>query len=436
VITGDLESEVDAPAAVTDQPFAGEYERANVDREKGNERRKDQRIGGVPKKADDRTRKGQHHDEGSDLREGLAAIELVAPADQALAEVSAVVEGPLPVEEAMAVASPITTPIATFRWRLRPIGRSAIGQRGTARHGTSEANQIRAHRRIHVDPAKSGRWFPGRTLGGLAHFDPHDAMIREMSAPLDLPSSRTTRIASPSRPTNAPTASSQQAASSVTTNASTAAPTPRFPALLSGKFVVFDGPDGSGKSTQFRRFAEYCSARGVTVTEVREPGGTHIGEHIRSVLLDPANDSMAMRCEMLLYMASRAQLFEERIVPALARKELVLADRFTSSTLAYQGTAGGLSFHDILAVGKVATGNRWPDLTVIFDVDERTAASRLSPLLDRIEQRGAEFHRRVREGYLQQVREFPDRYCTVDASRSPEAVFAELLGTVEKFFSE
>jgi dTMP kinase len=133
-------------------------------------------------------------------------------------------------------------------------------------------------------------------------------------------------------------------------------------------------------------------------------------------------------------MASRAQLFEERIVPALDRGELVLADRFTSSTLAYQGTAGGLPVADILAVGKVATGNRWPDLTVIFDVDERTAASRLSPLLDRIEQRGAEFHRRVRDGYLQQVRDFPDRYRTVDASRSPDEVFEQLLATVEGFF--
>jgi dTMP kinase len=207
-----------------------------------------------------------------------------------------------------------------------------------------------------------------------------------------------------------------------------------FPHCLAGTFVVFDGPDGSGKSTQFRRFAEFCGSSGVTVTEVREPGGTKIGEHIRSVLLDPDNDCMAMRCEMLLYMASRAQLIEERIVPALARGELVLADRFTSSTLAYQGTAGGLAVADILAVAKVATGNRMPDLTVIFDVDERTAASRLSPLLDRIEQRGMDFHKRVREGYLQQVRDYGERYRTVDASRSPDDVFTELLSTVERFF--
>ncbi|MBL9150532.1 MAG: dTMP kinase [Phycisphaerae bacterium] len=211
--------------------------------------------------------------------------------------------------------------------------------------------------------------------------------------------------------------------------------TTSFPDSLRGRFLVFDGPDGSGKSTQLRRFVAWCHERGVPVTEVREPGGTSIGEHIRNVLLDPANDSMAMRCEMLLYMASRAQLFEERIVPALAKGELVLADRFTSSTLAYQGTAGGLAFEDILAVGKVATGNRWPDLTVVFDVDEKVAASRLSPLLDRIEQRGAEFHRRVREGYLRQCRDYADRYRTVDASKDPDTVFDELLGVVGAFFS-
>ena len=204
---------------------------------------------------------------------------------------------------------------------------------------------------------------------------------------------------------------------------------------LSGRFLVFDGPDGSGKTTQFRRFIAWCRHLGIPVSEVREPGGTIVGEHIRAVLLDPANEPMAMRCEMLLYMASRAQLYEERIVPALARGELVMADRFTSSTLAYQGTAGGIPVNDILAVGRVATGNQWPDLTVIFDVDERVAASRLSPLLDRIEQRGAEFHQKVRRGYLDQVRDFPDRYVCVDASKDPEVVFSELLAAIEAFFT-
>jgi dTMP kinase len=103
-------------------------------------------------------------------------------------------------------------------------------------------------------------------------------------------------------------------------------------ANLAGRFIVFDGPDGSGKSTQFRRFATACRENGLSVCEVREPGGTHIGEQIRQVLLDPANQEMSLRCEMMLYMASRAQLIEQTIRPALKRRELVLADQLLGST--------------------------------------------------------------------------------------------------------
>ena len=157
---------------------------------------------------------------------------------------------------------------------------------------------------------------------------------------------------------------------------------------LAGRFVVFEGPDGSGKSTQFRRFSRACQDAGLTVCEVREPGGTYVGERIRAVLLDHADEEICLVTEMLLYMASRAQLVEARIRPALARGELVLADRYVASTLAYQGAAGGLPLEDIRAVAQVATGGLTPDLTVIFDVDQATAASRLSPLLDRMESRG------------------------------------------------
>ena len=199
---------------------------------------------------------------------------------------------------------------------------------------------------------------------------------------------------------------------------------------LGGRFVVFDGPDGSGKSTQFRRFADVARASGVDVVEVREPGGTAIGEKIRAILLDPANAEMTTRAEMLLYMASRAQLFEQRIAPAIAAGSLVLADRFVSSTLAYQGTAGGLREDEILAVGEVATGNRWPDLTVVFDVSTDVAMKRLSPLLDRMEQKGIDFHARVRAGYAAQAGRWPDRYAVVDSSVGPDEVTASLLATV------
>ncbi|RLS88546.1 MAG: dTMP kinase [Planctomycetota bacterium] len=203
-------------------------------------------------------------------------------------------------------------------------------------------------------------------------------------------------------------------------------------AFLGGRFVVFDGPDGCGKSTQFRRFSDWAHAQGVVVTEVREPGGTDIGEQIRAILLDPRNSVMTVKCEMLLYMASRAQLLEERIRPALERGELVLADRFVSSTLAYQGTAGGITTDDIMRVARIAVGDLWPDEIVIFDVDtetawKRMAAGRANSAPDRMELKSNEFHDRVRQGYLQQCRDDPARYVAIDARQDPETVFARLI---------
>ncbi len=197
---------------------------------------------------------------------------------------------------------------------------------------------------------------------------------------------------------------------------------------LAGRFIVFDGPDGSGKSTQFRRFGDYLHQAGLTVCEVREPGGTAIGEQIRHILLDTANGEMDVRCELLLYMASRAQLVSQRIGPALREGQCVLADRFISSTLAYQGTAGGIPPQDIIDIGRFALGECWPDLVVVFDVDEATAASRLSPLLDRMELKGSAFHRTVRQGYLDQAKQNPDRYLVIDATADADTVFERLVG--------
>jgi dTMP kinase len=193
-----------------------------------------------------------------------------------------------------------------------------------------------------------------------------------------------------------------------------------------GRFVVFEGPDGSGKSTQFRRLSQAAMDAGVGFITVREPGGTVAGEAIRQVLLDRAQTGMTTRCEMLLYMASRAELVEHKIVPALRMGQLVLADRFVSSTLAYQGAAGGLPAADIAAVARVATRGVVPDLVVLFDLDQAAAARRLSPLLDRMEAKGAAFHRKVREGYLEQARADPRRFAVIDASQREERVWADL----------
>lgn len=200
---------------------------------------------------------------------------------------------------------------------------------------------------------------------------------------------------------------------------------------LAGRFIVFDGPDGSGKSTQFRRFAAMCQEAGVPLCEVRDPGGTPTGERIRDILLDRSLTGMTVRCETLLYMASRAELVDQRVMPALAQGQMVLADRFVSSTMAYQGAAGGVPASEIAAVAKMATRGLAPDIVVIFDIDERAAAKRLSPLLDRMEAKGAAFHRLVRKGYLDQAEADPARYIVIDASRNEEAVWAELTAAVK-----
>ncbi len=203
---------------------------------------------------------------------------------------------------------------------------------------------------------------------------------------------------------------------------------------LCGRFLVFEGPDGSGKSTQFRRFSQYLQDRGVGVCEVREPGGTQIGEQIRRVLLDPAHEMMDLRCEMMLYMASRAQLVAERIAPAIKAGACVLADRFVPSTLAYQGAAGGLPLEEIRVVADVAAGHIQPDLVILLDVDEQTEHRRLTPLLDRMELKGAEYHRKVRQGYLDQVKTDPQHYLVIDARPEADAVFQQLCNSLSRRF--
>ena len=203
---------------------------------------------------------------------------------------------------------------------------------------------------------------------------------------------------------------------------------------IRGRFLVFEGPDGSGKTTQLARFAAACGAAGLETVHVRDPGGTEIGERIRAILLEHSEEDISPRCEMLLYMASRAQLVAHKIAPALAQGKCVLADRFYASTLAYQGTAGGVPADEILSAALIACGDNRPDLTIIFDVDEQTAASRLSPLLDRMEAKGAAFHARVRQGYHDQANQDPEHVAMIDARCTEPEVFAGVLATLRERF--
>ena len=227
--------------------------------------------------------------------------------------------------------------------------------------------------------------------------------------------------------------------------------------LLAGKFIVFDGPDGAGKSTVHQRVSAYLKEGGLTVTDVREPGGTGYGELIRNVLLheQPTNgEELDKVAEMLLFMAARLQLMNRIVIPALKAGETVLADRFVSSTLAYQGHAMGIDSDFIIDIHKLAIPQEyWPDCTVLFDVSAGIARQRMNPRLrksaesagqkghsvpglDKIEQRSAEFREKVRFGYLKQAAKYEEYTTLVDANEGQDEVFELTLRKLEKFFRQ
>lgn len=169
---------------------------------------------------------------------------------------------------------------------------------------------------------------------------------------------------------------------------------------MKGKFITFEGSEGCGKSTQSKFLAEYLKEKGFSVVYVREPGGTKVSEQIRKILLDARNSSMAAVCEMLLYMAARAQIVEEIIKPALLKGKIVISDRFLDSTLAYQGYGLGMDLKMIKVVGKFVTTGIKPDLTIFLDLPVKKGLKHRASIEDRIEQRPLLYHRRVRNGYL------------------------------------
>jgi len=191
---------------------------------------------------------------------------------------------------------------------------------------------------------------------------------------------------------------------------------------MSGIFVVLDGPDGCGKSTQAGRLADRLEARGRSVERLRDPGGTPIGDRIRSILLDRANEAMHVRSELLLYLAARAQLVAERIEPALAAGRDVVCDRYLTSTVAYQGHAGGLSPDLIWRVGREIVGGPDPDLSILLDLDAAESLGRTGAEPDRMEARGVAFQERVREGFRRLSESGPYACAMVSARGTPDEV--------------
>jgi dTMP kinase len=198
------------------------------------------------------------------------------------------------------------------------------------------------------------------------------------------------------------------------------------------RFIVLEGIDGSGKSSQVAPLAEWLRGRGHTVVACRDPGATPAGDAIRQILLHRQEIPLAPTTEMLLYMAARAQLVAEVIAPALARGAWVVSDRYLPANIVYQGHAGDLDAEIIRGVGGVATGGVTPDLVLLLDLDPTTAARRIDRPLDRLESRGDDFRRRLREGYLREAAAAPTRFDIIDAAADMATVGERIRDAVER----
>lgn len=202
---------------------------------------------------------------------------------------------------------------------------------------------------------------------------------------------------------------------------------------MRGRFITFEGIDGSGKTTQMRLLAGRLRSEGHEVLETVEPGGTAVGAQIRRILLDSANQDLRPTAELLLYFASRAQNVDECILPALSAGKIVLCDRFTDSTLAYQGYARGLGEDTVLALDRIACRGLAPDLTLLIDLDLDTGLARAQGRNasatageTRMDDQSLEFHRKVCEAYRKLAQQHPARFRIIDGCGTPEAVAARV----------
>jgi dTMP kinase len=200
-------------------------------------------------------------------------------------------------------------------------------------------------------------------------------------------------------------------------------------------FITFEGPEGSGKSTQIALLSAYLRQRGFSVLATREPGGTLIGDRARDCVHDVEHSMMAPTTELLLYSASRAQLVAEVIRPALAAGKVVLCDRFSDSTMAYQGYGRGLDLDDLAYITRFATGGLKPDLTLLLDIDVEAGLARRMDgggEMNRLDLEAVEFHNRVRRGYHRLAAAEPERWLVIAADGPAEAVQAQIRRVVEE----
>jgi len=209
---------------------------------------------------------------------------------------------------------------------------------------------------------------------------------------------------------------------------------------MNGRFITFEGPEGSGKSTQIKRLAERLETQGIKVLCTREPGGTATGEAIRNMLQhDAAGEPLGERAELLLFTASRAQLMDQVVLPALGRGEWVLCDRFIDSTMAYQGFARGMPIDTLDRINDFAINSRKPDLTLLLDLDIENGFQRLEKRYsdgkgsaDRFEREARDFHLRVRDGYHKLAAREPERFRIIDSDRTIDEVASGVWNTVKE----
>jgi dTMP kinase len=187
-------------------------------------------------------------------------------------------------------------------------------------------------------------------------------------------------------------------------------------------FITLEGPEGSGKTSAVKLVVSRLQKEGYEIIQTREPGGTPISEQIRNVILDVNNTNLDPRAEALLYAASRRQHLVEKVWPAIKEGKIVICDRFLDSSLAYQGGARGLGVEEILNINLFATENKWPDLTLLFDIDPRIGLERIAKNanreVNRLDLEKLEFHQKVRETFLKLADSYKDRFVIIDASKS------------------